>query len=370
MSTPAYKTELSFEYQGHSARGAVIAAAISGARRAALWSRRRGAAWWRVDVRRRFLFGLLAFLATGCGDRLATFEPRDYVCASDSAPCATTEPVRSAAQRTVAIRIDREPSRIAYVVSWLSVPVGGHAAGFNLDRMDSGDGSGAASCEQYQADAASANEPTHPGVDNQIAQVVPTIEGLREPEECPSGMTEGCFDAMLARSIETGDTRVIVVIDELDSFENDLDVRVSLHESQAPLDIDAAGRPQASQRVELGRSLAPPTRGDVFEGRLRVVFDAVELPLELLVPGARFDLFPPPLYTVEMRADLAPGAMGSGALGGGIGVDELVDVTPPVALGTTRGAIESIADLRPDPGTAICAQISFGFAFEAVAVRP
>ncbi|MCB9593852.1 MAG: hypothetical protein H6719_14050 [Sandaracinaceae bacterium] len=312
--------------------------------------------------------------ALDAGGATTTFPPRDLRCmAGTTPPCATTEPTRSDAERTVVVPRDMAPGTYTYVIRTWSMPeasFAGTAAGFNLDGLDSGSGSTAldANCEELGLDYHSLRDPSHVGIDNAMSSLVTTIEGLLDAATCPGMVVDGCLDATFARGIAEGTFLVLLELTGVESFEHDDDVQVALYVGAVPgggaPTLEADGRIAAGQAFDTVRELTPPTTGDIFEGRLRVRW-----PDTLVLPGSAGVLLPLQLDAPELRGTVDATQIGLGVVGASTEVDFLVaqaEAAMPGIGGTVRSVLESIADFEPTTDPFICARVSSGYFFDAV----
>lgn len=312
------------------------------------------------------------------GGTAVLFPPRDFHCVTGAArPCSTTVPRNSDVERTVEVPRDMPPGTHSFVIRTWSTsepsPSGG-LPGFNLDGLDSGDGSSASSatCEEWSPDHTSSLDPAHPGVDNAVAGLVPTLESLLDASSCPGMLTMGCLDAMRSADIAAGAFLIAVELTGLESFAFDDAVEIALFEVAVPGGgapaLAADGRLAPGQTFSTVRTIAAPTRGDVFDGRLRVVFDA-----RVTLPRVGMPLLPLELDGAELRADVSPTGLALGALGATTTVDHLVAEAAMIMPGiedTVRSVVESIADVQPTADPVVCARVSSGYVFDAVpAVR-
>lgn len=310
------------------------------------------------------------------GGVVHTFPPRDYVCrAGETTPCETTQPLRSAAERTVIVTSDMPSATLTYVVSVLGLPEAsaGVAPGFNLDGLDSGDGSSSptATCVEYAPDLGSALEPGHVGVDNVLSELVPTMESLLDETLC-GGSTAGCVDRSIAQMIASGALLLLVEIDNVDSLVHDPDVTVGLYLGAVPGGgapvVDGTGRLAPGQTFTTVSAVGVPVRSDIFHGRVRVLPGTITLPMSTTgVP------LPSTIANAELRADVSLDGLSSGHLGGSTPLTWFVEEAERASPGigpTVEAILESYADIEPTSDPIYCADISSGLTLEAVrAVR-
>lgn len=304
-----------------------------------------------------------------------TFPPRDFRCTIGATrPCVTDQNVRTEPERTVDVTRDMPARTYTYAIASWTIPeasVAGTAAGFNVDSLDSGEGSAEAdaNCEEYYSDFRSLRDPGHEGIDNALEGLVPTIEALLDPASCPSGSAAGCLDDLLAEAIADGSFLVLVEITGVDSFTYDEAVTVTLYEGivsggGAPM-VDGSGQLAPGQTFDTGATLVGPTPADIFDGRLRVRF-----PGRLTLPMTASLLLPLQLDSPEVRATASPTTLDLGVVGATTEVDTFVAQAALVMPGieeTVRSVLENVADVDPsvaDPY--ICERLSSGYFFEAV----
>jgi hypothetical protein len=331
---------------------------------------------------RRLALGLVAISmsAYGCGDGTGPgggveFEERDFVCAAgESAPCETTEPAHSVADRT-AVAPDGEEQSFTYVVSRIELPLAddGLAAGFNLDNFDSGEGSNepGATCEEIVEDFGSFTDDDHVGVDNALQNLIPTIESFLDAADCPGMQTAGCLNALLQQQLTEGGVILMMELTGVDDTEFDSSVEIQLVLGALPAGVTAPmvesnGTLSPGQTFDTAMVLGAAVPGDIFDGRVRA--QAPEL--MLLVSTSDFDI--PLLITEpEIRFDVDGDAAAEGAIGGFLLNDDIVEAASMIGgIGedTVRPIIEGVADIMPmaaEPET--CSALSVGIEFDAVA---
>ncbi len=262
------------------------------------------------------------------------------------------------------------PPTYVYVVSSLSLPVATpdpdgpagpmrrRAAGFDIDGLDSGDGSmePGATCEELHQDFAALTDNDHFGVDNAFQGLVGTIEGLLEAADCPGMTTEGCLDAFLQQQISEGSLLLLIEVSGVDDFLFEPSVMVQLH-----VGATADGMPPATESdgtVSPGQAfvstmvLGPAVDAEIFFGRLAV--RAGVLPLFVDLGDFELDLV---IARAQVRFDISGTSLTRGAIGGVVTVDSMV---PP---GGDRSVLESIADVNPGIDPTICEEISLGLLF-------
>jgi len=327
----------------------------------------------------------------GCGDDTTdppdptgtTFPPRDENCAAPdpSMVCTTDTPARSEADRTVEVPMTFEDRTIAFVLSTASLPEAtsdpdgdgpgrGQAVGFNVDGIDSGNGSSAAdaNCEEFNTDYQALTDPQHFGVDNALQGLVGTIEGLLDAMDCPGGTTDGCLDATLQQQIAEGSLILLIEVAGINDFDYDTSVSVQMHLGAVPGGgmpmVGSGGGLEGGQAFDSMMMLGPAVDGDIFNGRLRVQTDT--LPLSIMAGGFDLDLM---ITQAQVRFDISETGLTNGAIGGVVTVDALVMAASAIMPGiedTVRSVVESVADVDPSSDPAICGALSLGLAFTGV----
>jgi hypothetical protein len=296
------------------------------------------------------------------------FPPRDFRCAPDApAPCATTVPTFSDAERTHVVTEEHEDATFAYVFSVLSIPAaeGNSAVGFNIDGIDSGGGSSAsdATCEEYEQDFSNVYEPLHPGTDSAFQALLEPIESFLP---CPPG-ADACLDALLQQEINAGTLLIVLEVRGVESLAYDPEVEVSLYSVRVvggALDLEA-GRIAPDQMFDTLAELAEPAAGDIFDGRVRATWPELSLPLMtggLVLPGE--------LTRAELRADLTESELIDGQIGGAADIQELAlyaELLTPGSGELVFSILEGIADVTPsDEDPRACADVSAGLAVSGV----
>ncbi|MDQ3032086.1 MAG: hypothetical protein M3Y87_06695 [Myxococcota bacterium] len=250
-----------------------------------------------------------------------------------------------------------------YVISNISIPevmgsgAAATAAGFNLDGMVS-TGAGT-TCVELTPDYMSSNDPGEEGVDNGLANLVPTIEMLLGDGET--------LDQTLQRQITEGDLLLMMRIEDIDSYNNDSSVSVQLLFGTVP----GGGAPMVS-----GSSLAPgqtfeamelgaPVTGSIVSGRLRVNTDL----LTLSINTGEF-MLPLNIRNAQIRANITADALVNGAIGGSLRVMEIADAAEMIMPGlraTVLSVLGGVADMEPQAGDpTMCDALSTGILFGAV----
>lgn len=319
--------------------------------------------------------GALGVALVGCdgGGSSTTFEPRNFECASGEAPpCATETPATPDEDRTVEEIETTEDMTYTYVVELIDLPqaASGAAPGFNLDGLDSGDGSTAAdaNCEEFNQDFINSEESDHVGVDNALQGLVPTIEGLLSAADCPGGTTEGCLGATLQAQILDGSLILLMQVSGVNDFQYDSSVQLQLFLGEvpgggAPVEGGSGGL-EADQEFTGLMNLGAPVPGDIFDGRLRASTDV----LTITIDTGDFSL-PLMISEAEVRFDISESGLGAGQIGGYLRTEDIIEAASMIEPGideTVRSVVESVADVGPsaaDP--VICESVSVGLTFGA-----
>lgn len=318
---------------------------------------------------------------TGDGGSTATFPARDNVCEDGaSPPCETNTPAASEEQRTVAVDESMEAETRLYVVELISLPEASdpdgpgpqreQAAGFNLDGLDSGEGSSEpdANCEQFNTDYVAVTDSAHVGVDNALQGLVGTIEGLLSAEDCPGGTTDGCLDAQLQEQIADGSLLLMMEVSGINNYTNDTSVMLRLFlgatPDGSPPVIESDGTLEAGQTFVEETALGPEVQGDIFQGRLRATTDL----LTIEINTGDFAL-PLMISNAEVRFDITESALTGGAIGGYLTTQSIIDAASMIMPGieeTVRSVVESVADIDPSAeNPEVCDSVSVGLTFDA-----
>ncbi|MGE0792242.1 MAG: hypothetical protein AB7S26_41600, partial [Sandaracinaceae bacterium] len=208
-----------------------------------------------------------------------------------------------------------------------------------------------ATCEEFQPDFVYGVDPTEVGVDNSIANLVPTIENLFPIDECPDMERRGCFDAHLADDIASGAIDIAFVVDGVNDYEDDPSVSVRFFDRTAGTTSDAIPGAIVAGRLEASG------RGEAFSFLL--------LATRITLSDPRFDL-----RAVDVTSGLG---MAEGAIGAEITVDSIVEALLPLpgpTIGDLRSTIRSLADLHPSDDPSVCQALSIGLAFAASPEEP
>ncbi len=328
----------------------------------------------------------LALYGCGPGGGSGTLFPeRDKVCAQGAAqPCETSENAHTDAERTHE-ETGMDDATLTFVVSSLSIPEadGGAAAGFNLDGLDSGEGSTAAeaNCEELARDFVSVTDPDHIGVDNALQGLVSLI----------GTAVGGNIDDTLLEQINSGSVLLLVEVSGVDSVDYDSSVTLTLYRGgvsggsgttcTADADCTTAGESCVSgachtaptvtdgalapdQSFESLEMIGSPVQGDIFDGRVRAT--AERLTISVTASGSTLSLI---VSNPELRFDISESGLTNGNIGGVLTIDDLAmaaAMIDPSYESLVRGATEDKADINPTADNpAICDALSVGILFGA-----
>lgn len=268
----------------------------------------------------------LAWLGAGC----AATPPH-------GAPC-TDDLVESSVVRT--LRFAREESR-------------GISEGFDLDQHVTlaGDSVGCRHTDFTSPEGT-------PGVDNQIAPLVPLIEAQA------GGVT---LDSILETAINDGQLLLAIELIGVDDEMNDDCVTVRTRPLVGTPSLGTDGL------VEIGQTFdAQPDGEQTLIPNARIVNGVVDVgPVPLVVPVAILDArFTLHIASGYMHIELHDDGAWSGMLGGGISIEEMTSIAsglniPTSLMGAVSGLLNSSADLAPDPMTNRCTQVSATLVFES-----
>lgn len=327
-------------------------------------------------VSRKFAWSIVltALALWGC-DGLPpgeTFPERDFVCAQGEAPpCETTEPARTDAQRTHEPGTELENESRTYVINVLDIPTGenGMAPGFNLDGIDSGDGDGGATCQEFRPDYVSPADPDHAGVDNAL------IDLLNFAADALGGTD---LNAEVAEQLASGDLLLLVKVTGIDSFSYDTDITMQLALGALPEGAEIqleGGFIAPDQEFEVEMDLGPAVNGDIFNGRLRGTVQNITIPIN--TSDFSLDLA---ITSPQVRFDISETGLENGVIGGVLTVADLVSALASIpaleefcsgdpdcaALGSVLGMY---ADVSPSADPNYCEEISVGLGFGATTAR-
>ncbi len=232
----------------------------------------------------------------------------------------------------------------------------GGVQGVDLDGVDSAAEDG--TCAAVQDDA-SRLDPSELGVDDSAAHILSQAV-IPTGSTCASTADYACSTRVWREDIASGARIWVIEIAETGGV-----IEVALHRARttgAPM--LRAGRlapGQAFALDELARTADAWIDGALLHARFSEPTD-VELLLGSDVAGVVR------VHRLEIAATLRDGAPVEGTIGGALVVDDLVAMVDPASADAIRQAIESLADLDPDPEDRTrCRQLSFGLGFETVA---
>jgi hypothetical protein len=258
--------------------------------------------------------------------------------ASHGGPCRDT-PIQSSLVRT--LRFARQDPR-------------GVSEGFDIDRHVSlsGDPIGCRHADFTSPEGV-------PGIDNQIATLVPLIESQA------GGVT---LDSILTTAINDGQLLLAIELLGVDDPLNDDCVTVRTR----PL----IGTPSlgTDHLVEIGQTFdAAPNGEETLVPNARIVNGVVDIgPVPLTVPVAILDArFTLHIQSGFMHIELHDDGVWSGKLAGGISISEMTMIAqglniPPDLMNAVMLLLASSADLGMDATTGRCTQVSSTLLFESV----
>lgn len=235
----------------------------------------------------------------------------------------------------------------------------GRLEGFDLDGIDS-DGTAPeddASCNQPDAVDAEGRV----GIDNALAELFGVIEAL----------VGNAIDGLIQMAVNDGTLLVMFRLDGLDSLENDPCVDFSLLKGTGPTtpQLATTGFLAPSQTFEVDTTTPTSSgRGRIEDGVLYAG------PFEAIIPLKFFQVYVNMrMHGAYVRAEVTPdGGLTNGVMGGGIEVEQVMDVvrqaaendgTAQALLGAAPFALAGLADLDNDGR--ICRQASAALVFEA-----
>ncbi len=257
------------------------------------------------------------------------------------------------------------PVSQTYIVGEITIPAAptgtamDHAPGFNLDEKVS-DGSGTATCEDFQPDYV--NDSGETGVDNQL---VGSLLGLLS--------SFGDFDVQMEvdGQISSGSLILAMRVNDINSFENDSSVTLDLFL------VDAAGCATSPCALtggvvadehwvqRTGPALATGLSATIENGVLSG--GPLDLPLSFTASGTAITLT---IRDARVGADIAEDGLTNGNIGGELRIEDILMIAEGIMPGisdTARPILEDNADLSPttaDP--TVCESISAGIAFGAL----
>lgn len=197
-----------------------------------------------------------------------------------------------------------------------------------------------------------------PGIDNQIATLVPLIETQA------GGVT---LDSILETAINDGQLLLAIELLGVDDEMNDDCVTVRTRPLVGTPSLGTDGL------VEIGQTFdAQPMGEQTLVPNARIVNGVVDIgPVPLVVPVAILDArFTLHIQSGYMHIELHDNGAWSGKLGGGISIAEMTSIAmglniPSGLMGAVAALLNTSADLAPDPMTGRCTQVSSTLLFES-----
>lgn len=280
---------------------------------------------WRAAILAACLTGAVGSL--GC----------QSAAAPHGGPCQT-DPIESSVVRT--LRFARQDPM-------------GVSEGFDIDGHVSG-GSDPIGC--HHADFMSPSGV--PGIDNQIAPLVPIIEMQA------GGVT---LDSILQTAINDGQLLIGIELLGVDDEQNDDCVTVRTRPLMGTPSLGTDGL------VEIGQTFdAQPMGEQTLVPNARIVNGVIDIgPAPLTIPVAILDArFTLHIQSGFMHIEIHDDGVWSGKLGGGISIQEMTSIAmglniPSGLMGAVAAQLMQRADLAPDPMTNRCTQISATLLFES-----
>ena len=201
--------------------------------------------------------------------------------------------------------------------------------GFNLDDAVDGASTGCALGDYVSPDG-------EEGIDNQFAQLLPVIEDVGG----------SAISTYLQDAITKGDLLIMFEIEDVDDWENDPCVHVSMGYGVGQPNISAHGwlEPWQSFDIAQERPWARIENAAIVDGRLEVG------PVDLQVPFSIFDFaWVINVLDARIRIDFDGHGGGSGMMGGAIPVADMRQIVEEAEVGSgVRDAIELVADTFAD----------------------
>ena len=226
--------------------------------------------------------------------------------------------------------------------------------GFNLDGLVS-DGRAPDSCGHADMTAPDGT----PGVDNQLAAIVPLFE--------LAGI--GAAEDLIQNAVTNGGLLLMFQLDDVDSWQNDPEVTLTLRAGAGVPLLGTDGLVLAGQTFSLH-----PESPETVAGAASIRDGVLEAgPFDLRIPVEVFGLaYKLLLSESRVRARLTEdGGLAEGLLGGAVAYEDLLEVGRLAARddGSVLPAIEAVfgqsLDLRPD-ADGRCTHVSGAFRFSAV----
>ncbi len=204
-----------------------------------------------------------------------------------------------------------------------------------------------------------------PGVDNQVATLLPIVEGA---------VGKGNIDAILGAAISNGQLIIMMAVRGVDDPHSDDCVDVAFGAGMGSPYLDGSGKYLSNQTFAWDLALDPVSvlRGGRIDGGVLTAGPGdIIIPVRIL--DAKFNLS---LHSARVKMKLTAdplfgGATLSGLVGGGVEVEELGTIIKSLNIGqSVMGAVvpllKSNADLAPR-GDGTCHQISAALRFDTTA---
>ncbi len=253
--------------------------------------------------------------------------------------CVATQPIRSSLVRRLGFA-RQDPDGIS--------------EGFDLDGRvsDRGDATACGRADFVTPEGV-------PGIDNQIARLVPLVEAQA------GGVS---LDDILKTAINNGQMLLAIELEDLDDERNDSCVTVQLRPLMGTPSLGTDGL------IEIGQTFDAREGGVVSRIEGARLADGVlqagpaELSLPVTILDASFILH---VHDALIRIVIDEEGNFTGAFGGGIDIAEMITVSqslnvPSALMGAVMLLLNNNADLDRDPGTNLCGQISATLLFESV----
>ncbi len=245
-------------------------------------------------------------------------------------------------------------SSLVRTLRFASLEAGGASDGFDLDEHVSGS-SDPIGCRHADFVAPDGRE----GIDNEIARLVPLIESQA------GGVT---LDSILETAINDGQLLIGIELLGVDDPWNDDCVTVRTRPLTGTPSLGTDGHVEVGQTFDA----QPMAEQTLIEGA-RLVDGVVDVgPAPITIPVAILDA----RFTLHIRAgymhiERHEDGVWTGRLGGGISIAEMVSIAQGLniraeLMSTVMALLTSHADLRSDPESRTCDEISATLVFESV----
>lgn len=248
-------------------------------------------------------------------------------------------------------------SSVVTFATFAKMVEGDAVEGVDVDGIVS-DGSDEAGC--YKADFTSPDGV--PGIDNQVATLLPLVEDL---------VGEDNIDALLGAAITNGQLIILVSLRGVDDLVNDscVDVAFGAGLGAPLLDGDGNYLPYQTFGWDLDTArVSTLSRGRIENGVLIAGPGDVDLPVRVLDANFKLAIHQTRVRMNVQRDEADDGASLSGFVGGGIVVEELAKVIESFNIGEqVKGAVVPLLKTRADlamDADGNCGQISAGLRFE------